>query len=165
MGGWWKPNLLYGSGLNPWVLSFLSWSWPSPNPHLTWTWAWQFVKKGSIRFKTEECAISRLLRHDKTLLLLWDLDDVRVVSCDGVSGCNILTHQPPPGCAISPRLTIRPPPSLLSHFLSCSSGSLTQDRWWSSWLGHPVWPLWAMLLTPITRDQTPVMVLCALLRE
>ena len=44
MGGWWwwwKPNLLYDSGPNLWVLSSLSWTLPNlglPDPHLTLTW-------------------------------------------------------------------------------------------------------------------------------
>ena len=48
-------------------------------------------------------------------LLLWSW---WCKSCDGVSGCNILTHQPPPGCAISLSLctiaapAYHPPPSL-----------------------------------------------------
>ena len=40
-GGGWKPNLLYGSGPNPWVLSSLSWTLPDsdlPDPHLNLTW-------------------------------------------------------------------------------------------------------------------------------
>ena len=41
MVGGWKPNLLYGSGPNLWVLSSLSWTLPDsdlPDPHLTLTW-------------------------------------------------------------------------------------------------------------------------------
>ena len=48
-------------------------------------------------------------------------------SCDGVSWCNILTHQPP-GCAISARLTIRPPPPPSSPISSPAAQGASLSR-------------------------------------